>query len=183
MLGLLLVGGILATPPPGVVRLKTIKVEGNRTITGHCTATVMRDKSVYTAAHCTLDGVSEFELSGTKHKVRWVDVDHNRDVAIGETIPQVSVDTSRFMILGDAPKTGDFIRVGGFGCHTKQYDMDFKYREGKALVSGLTSNGYMFEGPVYVCSGDSGGPAFINGRLIGVISSYLPWETSFISLP
>lgn len=177
-----IIGGVLATAPAGVVRLE---ITDGQTV-GHCTATVTRDKAIHTAAHCANSkGKPEILLGFARFAVLWSHVDKERDYALGYVAHPELIDSSKFMEADFAfvPKTGDELRIGGFGCFNKHQEIDFRYREGTAKVSSLTTTGFELKGPAIVCMGDSGGPAMRGSKLVGVISAVEPWSHSFISTP
>lgn len=177
----LIIGGVLATPPLGVVKLEI--TSGNSV--SHCTATLASDLKVYSAAHCAVvKGDAEIVFDGKRYKTTWNNISVKNDYAIGVAAGLPLIATNKLLEPDfSAPRTGDIISIGGFGCFTKKQDMDFRYREGSASVRSLFVGGFDLDGPVLVCPGDSGGPAFRDGKLVGIISAVAPWVYSVIVQP
>ncbi len=180
--------GELFTEEQGTLRAPIV---GGKTHTGHpsvgllqrksgymCTATLVGQKTVLTAAHCVdLSTTHYFIVDGDWHSVSWVkqhpsydpDNHHTNDIAIVRLSSAIGVEPSAVSSL--APSVGQTVTLVGFG----------KTAEGaadsgtKRIATNTLAHVYATTLEVYgaggnICNGDSGGPSFatIGGQEVQV---------------
>ncbi len=136
---------------------------------GNCSGTYICPNVILTATHC-LDGAF---ISGAARIT-------NRDTA-GNDLAMIRLDTAipeftRIDVGGGVSK-GDPVQIVGFGRATPEGSFGHK-RSGIMLVSKATTDPLVFvPSATYnnqtACPGDSGGPAYAGGNLVGVASSVL----------
>lgn len=150
-----------------------------------CSATLIRKNAVLTAAHCVdpkKDGYAEFGTSNggwTKynfvksnihiHPKYGVNPDH--DIAVVVLNKNV-VGVTPSPLRTAAPMVGQSLKIVGFGYTSDAGGNGVGNRYvGYNDISEMASIYFGYAGNANICSGDSGGPSFINGKVAGVHSS------------
>lgn len=145
-----------------------------------CTATIVGPRTVISAAHCfhpahAANGTRTLKVSGKNIRADFYahpSFDGRyHDVAIGFTEEDLDVAPRR---LGD-DMSGGSATITGFGCNSGR-DLRQGYGTQRSGAVNIYANrkyhsGYMVagRGGAVGCPGDSGGPAFQGGALVGVI--------------
>jgi V8-like Glu-specific endopeptidase len=135
-----------------------------QTPTGPCSGVAISAREFLTAAHCVDDLEFKFLVTragGETNEARAVKVSASADVALLEL-----VDGEDFTDVVEAWQSapvarGDALTYVGFGCETA-------VRTGE-MVGVLEDDRVELAGEV--CAGDSGGPVFAGGELIGLVVS------------
>jgi len=166
-------GGRVADPSDWQASFYTLSAGGS------CTASMVGDRVLLTAAHCVANGAAVTlkragaiyratcehapEYGGGKPYANTADY---ALCAVDRTVPGVSAE--RVSADARALTVGKEILLTGFGCTTDQGTggNDGVYRIGEAKVVTLPSgdnNDITVSGRAGLCFGDSGGPAFVIG--------------------
>lgn len=132
---------------------------------GHqwCTATLIDPQTAVTAAHCAVDGLS---FAGEKVEAaiphpNWMPDRVNNDIGL---LKLARPSVAPFVELEDVvPKEGDELQVVGYRDGARE-DSVFAVRTVVLPAIYLTT----IDGAL--CPGDSGGPSFLDGRLVGIHS-------------
>lgn len=66
---------------------------------------------------------------------------------------------------------GDLMTLVGFGRTAPDDASPFVQRTGGALIAEIQDRAIVSHGPSFTCEGDSGGPALMDGRIVGITSS------------
>lgn len=163
---------------------------------GNCSATIIGEQVLLTAAHCVSNGgTKSFSLSGKRYSGRCTHHpsyknNNTADWALcALTEPVTNV---RFEVIASAEEVGcsagkEFLWTG-FGCRKWGGGSDGKFRVGKVKAircpSG-SSNDVITRGSVALCSGDSGGGGYVEidglRRVVGVNSRSNTTDTSYVS--
>ncbi len=150
--------------------LKQLVFFRNQRTGSGCSATVIGDKTILTAAHCGEDGDNVvFSLNGKRFTARIKqspDFKRGRhDIAVGILSEAVPSDVKPMSVGGRAFR-GRAITVAGFGC-TKDASgrlvRDRQLRSGNASIVDINGRDILFGGrnSAILCAGDSGGLAFV----------------------
>lgn len=181
-----LIGGVIADPN----EFKASPWVGN------CTAAVVGEKVLFTAAHCVSNGgTKQFTIGTTRYSAKCSHHPEYRgnstaDFAVCLIDKQVEGEL-QFEIVATSVdyKTGEMLLLSGYGCRQWGGGLDGKYRIGRAKITKLpsgTNYDTITQGDVALCSGDSGGPAWFvypdgSRKLVGVNSRSNTTTTSYLS--
>ena len=191
--GLAAVGLALAvTIPANAVTggTKATKVGPNVAVSssaGHCSGTLINLSMVLTAWHCfkgSTTGTIRWGNTTWKNgkKVAISTVEHENDLALIHLNEDIPFDEVEYPSLGTAdPKVGDTVQFFGFGVDDSG-SVSPVLRTGSATVITPWGNGLgdAFGGPAWtiqnngngnIADGDSGGGAYLGGKLVGVASN------------
>lgn len=152
-----------------------------------CSATVVSDHVIVTAAHCVADGGEigpvGFVLSQVAYKAKCKQAPLYRDQKEDHDLALCKVDQKLMIkpayISKEGPKVGEEVQLSGYGCIASPGNggNDGILRMGKAKVTQLpkgTDHWFYTKGSVALCYGDSGGPSLLvddkKHLLIGVNS-------------
>lgn len=171
-------------------------------ITGRCTATVVGERVVLTAAHCVDDNESgAIKLRGQRYSVTCrrhpeYASDYTKDYALCITDRVVSGITYEVINTSIAyPQVGHPVVLLGYGCTENGHNQDenILYRSTQASVVRLPNgsprsqqNFVEIKGESAVCYGDSGGAAYIiiggvGRRIFGLNALGNILDTSYIA--
>jgi V8-like Glu-specific endopeptidase len=137
-----------------------------------CSAVIVGPKVLLTAAHCVKGKNISFKQNGVTYKVtltrhpKYPGKDY--DVAAGLLDAEIPIKTAT---IGGSVQVGDMIDSYGYGC-TQAGGSGYlnELWEGTSKVTGFTKYDIVSSGPAALCYGDSGGPTFFQGLLIGINS-------------
>jgi secreted trypsin-like serine protease len=164
-----LTSGTITDGDPAVVEI----VEHDRSI---CTGTVIAPNVVLTAAHC-----ASLELAVGIHRLavdrviihpRFEPVTLANDLALLVVARELGIEPVVLARAGDLSDhlTGTEVRLVGFGLASIE-DPEQAKREGWSVVAeSPPSHLHLTPAPSQPCLGDSGGPVFIDDRLVAVVS-------------
>lgn len=136
---------------------------------GHpwCTATLIDAQTAITAAHCVvLAGDAPLEFAGelviASHHPGWQEGDFVNDIAI--LVLARPVVGPRAELSQERPSTGDELQAVGYRTEAR-IDLTLSVRRvvDSTIAVTPTAGGN-------ICKGDSGGPSFRNGLMVGVHS-------------
>jgi hypothetical protein len=162
---------------------------------GNCTAAIVGERVLFTAAHCVSNGGSKsFTVANTKYTAKCTHHSEYRnndtaDFAVCLTDKKVQGVPFEHVTVAVGYQKGDSILLSGYGCQKWGGGLDGKYRIGKAPVTRVpvgTDYDTVTVGSAALCSGDSGGPAFLvaadgSRKVIGVNSRSNTTTTSYLS--
>ncbi|MFN0252268.1 MAG: S1 family peptidase [Kofleriaceae bacterium] len=172
-----IVGGVPSTDP-SVVAL--VRGEGAATELV-CSGTLVGAHAVLTAAHCLVGtDLPELVIAGERTRVIAAFVAPGfdattfaNDVAIAlfdRTGASTATPAPRALSMTVAP-IGATIDLVGFGRTSPSDTTPFAQRTGTATITESSPSGIVSRGPSFTCEGDSGGPALVDGLVVGVTSS------------
>jgi hypothetical protein len=150
-----------------------------------CTAVVVGPRVIITAAHCAVER-AEFTVGEKTYSAKvtrsplFPEEDH--DVALGVTDVEIPV---RPATIGGEPLEGQDVAILGYGCTEfgGGGGNDGVLRKGASKVSGTHNHDVvtkLAEGGA-LCFGDSGGPLYHAGQLLGVGSKGNIIDTSYFA--
>lgn len=154
------VGGVPSTDPRA-----TVDIRG-------CTGVLIAPDVVLSAAHCgpreaiTIDGVRFEVLESIEHpEFEWADTALRHDLALHRLALDASVEAAPLSL----PVVGDAL-VQGYGVDENWQQSGL--REATTVIIGYLDAHRILTGPgPDSCYGDSGGPLYQQGALVGVVSS------------
>ncbi len=187
-----ILGGTDDAGDPSVVQLRAIQRTATGTSIGGCTATVIAPTVLLTAAHCIPAGAARFQynpaatastfdlngagwinaVAGIPHPAYTGDATAGHDVAVVILASDVGLAASP---LGAAPANGSTVRAVGYGRNEAKggpgvYGSGTK-RSVDIVVSAVTDREFVAGVDLQgTCHGDSGGPIFQNGVVVGTTS-------------
>lgn len=140
---------------------------------GNCSATVIGERVVQTASHCVKNGGTiRFSVLSGQYTARCEQHSQYRGNAtadwsycltdrVVQGIPYESIETDI-----TALKVGMLITLSGYGCTKWNGPLDGRYRIGESQIIRMPNEqrsdyDIVTNGKAAVCSGDSGGPAFL----------------------
>lgn len=132
-----------------------------------CTATLIGQRTVLTAAHCVPANSATFTLGGqTLHSAQVIahpsyGGGNSGDVAV-VILQQPVQGVSPSPIAVGGPQVGQSIVLVGFGKTGENANDYGTKRMGANTVSQVGPTTFSFQGASNVCNGDSGGPTFVN---------------------
>lgn len=155
-----------------------------------CTGTVVGPEVIVTARHCARTGaVAKFTYRGQNYEAtiqRSEAANGRHDLSAGRIHPPIA--SASPATIGGRLEPGTRLKLAGYGCTQPGIKYDGKLREGEAVVEQRSK--LVFEvlarGQAHACSGDSGGPTFVeeNGRrlIAAVIWGRAPLHSHLIDL-
>ena len=172
------VGGTVANDPR-IVQLRF----GQNGSTHGCTGEAIGAEWVLTARHCT-DGISWMDVHYS-NSTRFPGAPTPADAVYNSPYGDVALvhlstphELSSYAPMADAytPQPGDSGRIYGYGLRANRVRADHLYTA-KVTVTGSSRDAYGGQA-IHVTGvtgasnhGDSGGPLFVNGRIVGVCST------------
>jgi secreted trypsin-like serine protease len=163
---------------------------------GNCSATLIGEKVLLTAAHCVSNGGStSFSVSGTKYTGKCTHHSNYRSnqtadwalCALNAPVPNIE-----FEVIATEEdvhcSTGQEFLWTGYGCQRWNGGLDGKFRVGTVKSVSCprgTNHDVITTGKVALCSGDSGGGGYVQlgntRRVVGVNSRSNRTDTSYVS--
>lgn len=203
-----IVNGQIEYGYPEVGELHCYTQVGGIVYQGNCTATLISDRIVLTAAHCvTRDstpnqycdsfeyniGSSTYNIASAVHHPNYIYDPTNyiieNDVAIVTLSRAVNgITPAPIAKPGETPTVGELVKIVGFGITADGRDDNGIKRSASAYIVDVDSDLIVFDGEdatkPMICSGDSGGPTFANRNgvqtVIGV-HSFVDVDTNNIA--
>lgn len=139
---------------------------------GNCTITVVGERVVAHAAHCRSNGASfTFRKGAESYTARCTHHPEYRGNSTADWMlckTDKIVEGGKYEVMNTNPdllKLQQMIRLMGFGCQKWGGPLDGKLRTGFAPIVSLPKNknyDVHTSGRVALCSGDSGGPSFLD---------------------
>jgi Trypsin len=176
----------------------------------NCTATLVSDRALLTAAHCVADGgqVVLRRSTGPDPAGTWRGRCERAPGGYPGVIsadwalcrmdqPVPATHYERISLQAPSLAVGDSLRVAGFGCTERDKPADGLYRIGRLHVQHLpggfdghphfiVSRPAFAVGDAAICQGDSGGPSFVTlatgRRLIVAVNSHHDTEGKGVSM-
>lgn len=167
---------------------------------GNCSATVVGERVVASAAHCMRNGATiSFSKGASRYRAKCT---HHPEYRRNSTadwalcVTDSVVEGGQYEILNTDPGAvaiGTVLTNSGYGCQKWGGKLDGKFRVGEVPVTRLPSGSnydIVTRGNVALCSGDSGGASFlvsgedrkvvaVNSRSNTTTTSYMPaWHAA-----
>lgn len=163
---------------------------------GNCTGAVVGERVLFTAAHCVSNGgTKNFTINGVSYSSKCTHHSEYRgnstaDFAVCLVNKVVEGGNYEMVTVAIDYQVGSVILLTGYGCQVWGGGLDGKYRIGKAPATRVPGSSTNYDtvtrGSSALCSGDSGGPAFLvaedgSRKVIGVNSRSDTKVTSYLS--
>lgn len=167
-------------PPGEYTEVVYISMSGAR-----CTATLVSDRVIITAAHCVNNGqTATFQVAQNQYSSRctrsslYPGQDH--DVALCKT-DRVVTGVKPNSVDADPLQVGERVTLLGYGCTRPGGGggNDGTLRYGTAEVVGFSNFDVVTQKGAALCFGDSGGPMMRDKRIVGINSKGNIQDTSF----
>jgi hypothetical protein len=162
-------GSEVKEPRPEIVRLS---MNG-----AACTGTLVGPRVVMTAAHCIEDGqTATFAVNGKSYSGKGVQSNRypEQDHDIAMVIVPEPIVLDEYAEIGGKASRGADITLFGYGCTQEGGGggNDGILRTGGSRIIGYSGYDMVSrkEGGSALCFGDSGGPAFVGSKLVGINS-------------
>jgi uncharacterized protein (TIGR03382 family) len=147
-----------------------------------CTGTLIAPNVVLTAAHC-ISAKNNFVYFGPQYlgdaggtvigvaqSYQHPDYATNKSVDIGIVVLSSSSAVTPSAFASTAPTVSENVHVVGFGDTANPTEPAYTKMQVDVPISAVASDSFS-TGPA-ICAGDSGGPAFANGVIAGVVSGH-----------
>lgn len=161
LLALLIVGGTTSAEPAVVPLVRDGALV--------CSGSVIAPHVVLTAAHC-LGDTRPFTVEGRSVIATFVAPGFD-PTTLSHDVAIVIVDPPFTRTLPYGAAAGSTMQLVGFGQTMPGDTAPFAQRTGVATIEEIEAGVIRSSGPARTCEGDSGGPALVDGVIVGVTSS------------